>query len=123
MCADDGLGAKRDACAGAAWMACSGVVRTSEACLQNSTETLDQLERAFDNIKRRLFSELHNIVRQQVFPADVQQTTQLSLPAGNDRAGDNGALGESQTPAAGPQHADDSVGKHEVQAGELAKQR
>lgn len=36
---------------------------------QNSTETLEKLEHAFDNIKRRLFSELHSVVREQIFPA------------------------------------------------------
>jgi hypothetical protein len=37
--------------------------------VQNSTDTLERLEHAFDNIKRRLFSELHSVVRAQIFPA------------------------------------------------------
>jgi hypothetical protein len=61
---------------------------------QNSTETLEQLEHAFDNIKRKLFSELHEVVRQQVFPAldassasaassaGTMQETQIDLDAG-----------------------------------------
>jgi hypothetical protein len=55
--------------------------------LQNSTDTLEQLERAFDNIKRKLFRELHNIVRKQVFPAPMDEDATESLavaPGGKD---------------------------------------
>jgi hypothetical protein len=48
--------------------------------LQNSTDTLEALEHAFDDIKRKLFSELHEVVRKQVFP-EGRASKQLSLPA------------------------------------------
>lgn len=47
--------------------------------LQNSTETLQQLEAAFDEVKKKLFTELHQIVREQIFPPE--QKTTLQLPA------------------------------------------
>lgn len=50
--------------------------RTCE--MQNSMETLEALEHAFDDVKRQLFSELHKVVRKQVFPTDAAK--QLRLP-------------------------------------------
>ena len=46
--------------------------------MQNSMETLEALEHAFDDVKRQLFSELHKVVRKQVFPNDTSK--QLQLP-------------------------------------------
>lgn len=59
------------------------------AALQNSTETLEQLDHAFDNIKRKLFNELHDIVRQQVFPAHSSKQSELKLSDGS--GGDTGS--------------------------------
>lgn len=42
-------------------------------------ETLEALEHAFDDIKRQLFSELHKVVRKQVFPSG-EAKQQLQLP-------------------------------------------
>eukprot|EP01025_Chloroclados_australasicus_P020410 TRINITY_DN21511_c0_g1_i1.p2 TRINITY_DN21511_c0_g1~~TRINITY_DN21511_c0_g1_i1.p2 ORF type:complete len:196 (+),score=25.71 TRINITY_DN21511_c0_g1_i1:313-900(+) len=65
---------------------------------QNSTETLDRLEKAFDDIKRKLFSELHDIVRQQIFPAVEQpQNQQLILPAGAQEDGSSDETSSSDS--------------------------
>ena len=34
---------------------------------QNSTETLEAMERSFDRTKKRLFDQLHNVLREQLF--------------------------------------------------------
>lgn len=68
-------------------LSCGGNPRV--AALQNSTETLEQLDRAFDNIKRKLFNELHAIVRQQVFPAHSSKQSELTLSDGS--GGDTGS--------------------------------
>ncbi len=36
--------------------------------LQNATEMLEELERAFDSVKRQLFERLHDKLRDQLFP-------------------------------------------------------
>jgi arogenate dehydrogenase (NADP+) len=63
--------------------------------MQNSTETLEQLERAFDNIKRKLFHELHTIVREQVFPAPVaeEHPELLAIAPGDVRRAEEEAAG------------------------------
>ena len=63
--------------------------------MQNSTQTLEQLEHAFDNIKRKLFSELHEVVRQQVFPAHdaTLPVPQIDIDVQDDS--DNGAGNDS----------------------------
>ncbi|CAG9462180.1 unnamed protein product [Pedinophyceae sp. YPF-701] len=37
---------------------------------QNATEELEKLEMAFDSVKRRLFDELHGVLRQQLFSTE-----------------------------------------------------
>ena len=34
---------------------------------QNATEELDRLEKAFDDVKKQLFDQLHDVVRSQLF--------------------------------------------------------
>jgi hypothetical protein len=36
--------------------------------LQNATQMLEELERAFDSVKRQLFERLHDKLRDQLFP-------------------------------------------------------
>jgi hypothetical protein len=79
--------------------------------LQNSTDTLERLEHAFDNIKRRLFSELHSVVRKQIFPsqADGEASSHLQLPptstpdnTSHVPAADNGQAADQQGDVAPP---------------------
>ena len=39
---------------------------------QNATETLDAMEKAFDRTKKKLFDELHDVLRTQLFPMPVE---------------------------------------------------
>ncbi|KAI3433403.1 hypothetical protein D9Q98_003219 [Chlorella vulgaris] len=48
---------------------------------QNSTEVLDRLEKAFDEVKARLLRQLHDKVRQQIFYGQSDDTQML--PAAN----------------------------------------
>ena len=81
--------------------------------MQHSTKTLEQLEHAFDNVKRKLFSELHDIVRQQVFPADASQPPPLQLPAASMSS-------DTSTPGAAP--AMDPAQSNGVARGEATAQ-
>ena len=60
--------------------------------LQNSTETLERLEHAFDDIKKKLFDRLHEAVRQQIFPlqpvksASLERVSSKQLPEGRNNA-------------------------------------
>lgn len=36
--------------------------------MQNATEMLEALERAFDSVKRQLFQRLHDKLREELFP-------------------------------------------------------
>eukprot|EP00892_Ulva_mutabilis_P003160 jgi/Ulvmu1/12845/UM098_0030.1 len=54
---------------------------------QNSTETLQQLEAAFDEIKEKLFTQLHQVVREQIFPPVPDQVLQLPANATPENSG------------------------------------
>ncbi|KAL4423565.1 hypothetical protein ABPG77_004605 [Micractinium sp. CCAP 211/92] len=61
---------------------------------QNSTEQLDRLEKAFDEVKARLLRQLHNKVRQQIFHGDeYQEGPRLML---TDRTSGNGSSSGSE---------------------------
>ena len=84
--------------------------------LQNSTDTLEQLECAFDNIKRKLFKELHGVVREQVFPAHPDTPMpQLDLDVDNKSGSAEAAAagedisGASSNGKAGLQSAESAV--------------
>jgi arogenate dehydrogenase (NADP+), plant len=62
-------------------LSCGG--NPQDVALQNSTETLEQLDHAFDNIKRKLFSEMHDLIRRQVFPAHSSTQAELKLSDGS----------------------------------------
>lgn len=66
---------------------------------QNSTEQLDRLEKAFDEVKARLLQQLHNKVRQQIFHGDdYQQGPRLMLTdrtSGGDGSSSGGETGSA----------------------------
>lgn len=74
-------------------------------------ETLEALEHAFDDVKRQLFSELHKVVRKQVFPSDGSKQLQLPV-ARSDTAPPNEVV---DAPAAAAESNGVEAGK--VQAG------
>lgn len=52
--------------------------------MQNSTQTLERLEHALDDVKKKLFDQLHEAVRQQIFPlhaVDQADVPPRRLPA------------------------------------------
>lgn len=63
--------------------------------VQNSTETLQQLEAAFDDVKEKLFTELHQVVREQIFPPVQNSTLQLPVNATPPQDGMIGSRNES----------------------------
>lgn len=59
--------------------------------VQNSTETLQQLEAAFDEVKEKLFTELHQVVREQIFPPVPKETLQLPENSSDSESHSDGA--------------------------------
>jgi hypothetical protein len=89
------------------------IIHDVSACLtcglQNSTDTLEQLERAFDNIKRKLFWELHNIVRKQVFPAPMDEDTTVSLVVATGGKDAHSGQGQGEAELTSEDDLDDAV--------------
>ncbi|PSC76454.1 arogenate prephenate dehydrogenase [Micractinium conductrix] len=64
---------------------------------QNSTEQLDRLEKAFDEVKARLLQQLHDKVRQQIFYGEsYSQPPRLALP---DKTGGSSGGSSPASPA------------------------
>ena len=50
--------------------------------MQNATEELERLERAFDSVKKQLFTRLHAVARQQLFQQAPEVRAPGAAPAG-----------------------------------------
>lgn len=72
---------------------------------QNSTEQLDRLEKAFDEVKARLLAQLHDKVRQQIFKGELYEDRRAPTPShnGSSNSGSarNGSSSASASSAAG----------------------
>lgn len=86
--------------------ACVGAERKGGGGLQNATEMLEALERAFDSVKSQLFQRLHDKLREELFPAvppapDANGAPYALLPAGK-REGDASSPGVAGNGALSP---------------------
>ena len=66
---------------------------------ENATQELDRLEKAFDGVRRQLFSRLHDRVRSQLFLSDTHSTSEgdhTSESSGNVE-NNNGSTAKDQT--------------------------
>ncbi|KAI7837343.1 hypothetical protein COHA_008858 [Chlorella ohadii] len=58
---------------------------------QNSTEQLDRLEKAFDEVKARLLGQLHDKVRQQIFKGELYEDRRAAIPSHNGSSSSSGS--------------------------------
>lgn len=71
--------------------------------IQNATDELERLEKAFDIVKRQLFSRLHNLARRQIFP-EPPAASSSALPAASSASSSDGVDGKQQQRQLPPPH-------------------